>query len=187
MPQAISVPYAIRDWGCLNKNGAVTDGHTSPCKRDSMPSVFVSVCLYIRRGEQEYFFLYGGQHHYIQCGDFRHLYGVADTAITHFQAGEGAPVTVVATIRTMAWNMMMNPVARMSKHMLHTRLAALVTTITDKIHTRTRPDKAHCQHDCDTICQPLFHFICKITAFCRYTQYLIIMKFNMLAFKKEKL
>lgn len=131
-----------------------------------MPSVFAVVFLYIRRDEQEYFFLYGGQRHYIQCGDFRHLYGMADTAIAHFQARDGAPVAVVATIRTMAWSMMMNPVARMSKHMLHTRLAALVTTITDKIHTRTRPYEAPCQHDCDTICQPLFHFGDKITAFC---------------------
>lgn len=131
-----------------------------------MPSVFAVVFLYIRRDEQEYFCLYSGQCQYIQCGCFRYLYGVTDTAIAHFQAGECAPVTVVATIRTMAWNMMMNPVARMSKHMLHTRLAALVTTITDKIHTRTRPDKAYCQHDCDTICHPLFHFGDKITAFC---------------------
>ncbi len=166
MPQAISVPYAIRDWGCLNKNGAVTDGHTSPCKRDSMPSVFVSVCLYIRRGEQEYFFLYGGQHHYIQCGDFRHLYGVADTAITHFQAGECAPVTVVTIVLVVVGSMVVYLVTRMVEHMFYASLAALVTTITDKIHTRTRPYEAHCQHDCDTICHPLFHFGDKITAFC---------------------
>ena len=91
---------------------------------------------------------------------------MADTAITHLQAGERTAVAVVATVLTMKRIVVVYPVARMSEHMLNARVAALVTTITDKIHTRTRPYEAHCQHDCDTICQPLFHFGGKITAFC---------------------
>lgn len=165
MPQAVCVPCATRGVGCLNKDGTVTDGHTSPCNRDRLPGVFAVVLLSVRRGEQEDFFLYGGQYQHVQGHHLGHLYGVTDAAIAHLQTGEGAAIAVVAAVLAVKGSVVVYFVARVVEHMLYAGVATVVTAVSDGIHARACPYKAYCQHDCDTICQPLFHFGGKGTAF----------------------
>ncbi len=170
MLQAVRVPYAIRDEGCLNKNGAVTNGHSSPCEGDCLPRVFAVVFLYLRRGEQEYLLLNGGQCQYVQGRCLGHLYGTADAPVAHLQTGECAAVAVMTAVLAAKGSVVVYSVAGVVQYMLDAGVAAVATAVSDGIHARPRPYEAYYQHYGYVICPPLFHFGGKGTAFFAHLQ-----------------